>query len=99
MPILELGMLSDTEKALAVLNSRTWMSVRNIVGQSNDEGDPTTDPTFFQTPQEQITFNGFDFLFDRFLNLHDVFCELWIAKCPLVGIYMLKLILMKALKC
>ena len=31
-------------------------------------------------------FRGFTFSYQRFLNPHDEFCELWIAKCPLVSL-------------
>ena len=48
--------------------------------------DPTTNPgTVAPTSNDYNTFEGFAFDYINFLNNHDEFCELWIAKCPLVG--------------
>ena len=83
VPILDTGGEQDTQ---------TFISLLNV------DGDPLADPSdpaFFPRRNDNTTregifpsmlsdFQGFDFDYIRYLNNHDVFCELWIAKCPLV---------------
>ena len=66
-------------------NSITWRSLRNVNGQGPDR---TTSPRLFvQSGGPSNQFRGFAFDYIPYVNTHDVFCELWIAKCPLVSFY------------
>ena len=80
----------DTRNPQGEENSRTWNSLLNINadppgtigGRMELRNDNTTNPAMI--PPDQGDFRGFTFDYERFLNPHMQFCELWIAKCPLV---------------
>lgn len=69
----------------------TFQSLLNVdadplTGQLENRNDPTTDPNTLTPGGTSVAdFSGFGFDYRNFLNNHDEFCELWIAKCPLVG--------------
>ena len=65
------------------VTSRTWESLRHIPDDM-DFSDVTTNPDHIAGGRGELGFNGFSFDYNRFLNPFDEFCELWIAKCPLV---------------
>lgn len=69
-------------------NSPTFISLLNVGADplnpqlGERRNDNTTNPGRF--PMDLPDFRGFTFSYQRYLNPHDEFCELWIAKCPLV---------------
>ena len=86
--------VQDDFNPLGEENSPTFISLLNI------PADPLAlppDPAAFPRRNDNTTlddrslipfilsdFRGFSFDYLRYLNPHDEFCELWIAKCPLV---------------
>ena len=71
------------------INTNTWQSLRNIDPRGRPfppiRNDPTTNPDVLEAMGlSEDQFRGFNFDYRDFLNNHDVFCPLWIAKCPLV---------------
>ena len=64
--------------------SETWQSLRHFPDM-DVFNDVTSNPDqITSTTQGEFGFTGFRFRYSEFLNQHDEFCELWIAKCPLV---------------
>ena len=77
----------DEDDPLGEQDSPTFISLLNVgedilTGRPEMRNDNTSNPGRF--PDELSDFRGFDFSYQRYLNPHDEFCELWIAKCPLV---------------
>ena len=78
------------------VNTDTWNDTRNVnpvlgpggvIIQPAIRNDNTTNPELIRPGgQPEIQFNGFSFgdFYRPYINNHDFFCELWIAKCPLV---------------
>lgn len=86
--------IEEVQEPIPVLQQRTatntWESLRNIEPRGRPippiMNDPTTNPDVLEPPGlTETQFRGFNFNYLDFLNRHDVFCELWIAKCILVG--------------
>ena len=66
------------------VDTATWQSLRHfpnimVFNDVTSNPDQITDPS-----RGEELFTGFRFRYSEFLNQHDEFCELWIAKCPLV---------------
>ena len=82
----------DEFNPLGEENSRTFISLLNVdadplaippdPASMPRRNDNTTNEDSFPTMLSD--FRGFTFDYLRYLNPHDEFCELWIAKCPLV---------------
>ena len=67
--------------------SPTFISLLNVPADPLNmlperRNDNTTNENRF--PLDLPDFRGFSFDYQRYLNPYDEFCELWIAKCPLV---------------
>lgn len=83
--------IQDRDNPQGEANSQTFISLLNanmvpgppaLGGRDPIRNDNTTNPDRFPTMLAEFTGFSFDYL--RYLNPHDQFCELWIAKCPLV---------------
>ena len=77
----------DENDPLREANSPTFMSLLNVgpdrlIGLPARQNDNTTNP--YRFPFHLPDFRGFAFSYQRYLNTHDEFRDLWIAKCPLV---------------
>ena len=77
----------DENDPLGESNSPTFVSLLNVgpdflFGLPARQNDNTSNPGRFPIHLED--FRGFSFDFQRYLNAHDEFHDLWIAKCPLV---------------
>ena len=71
-------------------NNPTFNSLANVdadpfFNRPAIRNDITTNPQTLNPTGILREFPGFSFNYINFLNNHDEFCELWIAKCPLVG--------------
>lgn len=66
--------------------SDTWRELSNFGPTLLDPArfnDRTSDPDFLAPNGLETNFGGFAFRYRDLMNRHDIFCELWIAKCPL----------------